>query len=218
MYLNKNQYRIFFNFFVKQPYNFILLFLLLSVCILYYSYYFDINIINISIAKGMSFYHKIESNPTEKNNFIWYQNYSLGISIQYPNKWIKTSYSPSEGNRLVTFSNNGYPFIRVIVGIENLDSNMTSLDYTHKQINKLSIFNNSNNVFNITSLAHKPANEIVYRSYQPYIIPGGQLKNMKIWTIVNNKAYSIQYTTDPSNYYSYLPIVKKMVATFEILK
>ncbi|MEO1762883.1 MAG: serine/threonine protein kinase, partial [Cyanobacteria bacterium J06629_18] len=67
---------------------------------------------------------------------------------------------------------------------------------------------------NSTTLAFKPAYQIIYTWQDEE--NNLDLKNLQIWTLQGNKAYILTYTAQKDNYDKFMPIVEKMIKTFEI--
>jgi hypothetical protein len=49
------------------------------------------------------------------------------------------------------------------------------------------------------------------------VFDAGGKRYMGVVTIEKNKAYQVMYVAEPSKYDSYLPIVQKMLDSFEII-
>lgn len=166
------------------------------------------------------------TNLTNTNNsFLTYLNPTDGIKIQYPSYWrvsqtglrdntnIVAFYSPLE-NLSDTFSEH------VIVSLTEYSQNMPLNDYSN-------LVNSVIRAPGVTVLDSKlisltdgnPAQTIVFIP-PPSGISSTLLKPevMLIWTVKANKVYTISYNADSPNYSKYLPIVEKMVESFEITK
>jgi hypothetical protein len=44
-----------------------------------------------------------------------------------------------------------------------------------------------------------------------------EVKVMQTWTVVGNKAYDLVYTSLPTKYKEYLPIIEEIIDSFEIV-
>ena len=78
--------------------------------------------------------------------------------------------------------------------------------------------NYSNIEYNRTSLAGNNAFNVSYTfPKQDHNSPENkEYKIIQIWTIKNDKAYTITYMTEKSRFLQYLPTINKMINSFEI--
>jgi serine/threonine-protein kinase len=82
---------------------------------------------------------------------------------------------------------------------------MTLNDYTNIQINSTEeqVLDS-----NTTVLANLPAHEIVFTNLG--------IKTMQIWTIKDDKVYTITYTAEEEDFQNDLQVAKMMIESFEI--
>jgi serine/threonine-protein kinase len=82
---------------------------------------------------------------------------------------------------------------------------MTLNDYTNIQINSTEeqVLDS-----NTTVLANLPAHEIVFTNLG--------IKTMQIWTIKDDKVYTITYTAEEEDFQNDLQVAKMMIELFEI--
>jgi eukaryotic-like serine/threonine-protein kinase len=155
----------------------------------------------------------------DNNNFLTYQDSTLGIKIDYPLGWIHELHP---GN-LVTFlaslesDSNTYP-AGLGITIQHLGSGNTSLnEITKVQIKNLT---QSHPDFKLTEstnsiLAGNTAHKIVFSATD-------NMKHkrtaMQIWTLKGDNAYLITYKAEPGKYPKYLPTIQKMIDSFQIIK
>jgi hypothetical protein len=160
---------------------------------------------------------------TATSNFLTYINPILGIQIQYPSNWSVTenSYNPqAENNAIVGFfaqsktsselgnisgvSGSFVPYLDIYV----FDSKNMSFDkIIDGTLNKFR--NNENFVINeskpYTVKDNHPAHMLVYDA----IVGGDEFfKKMQV--------YSMSFTSQHALFSNYLPLVQKMVSSFEI--
>ncbi len=150
-------------------------------------------------------------------NFLTYENGSYGVRIKYPQEWTKTE--GAMGTVVVFLSpkqNDSDPFqenLNIIV--QNLPASTTLNVVTEETINQVKqLIQNATIIESTdTTLAGVPAYKIVYsgkmREYT--------LKWIQIWTVKNNKMYSITYTAEINSYSYYLDVIQKMIDSFEII-
>jgi eukaryotic-like serine/threonine-protein kinase len=146
---------------------------------------------------------------TNKDSFETYSNPTFGIRIQYPPDWGRLDLSFLGNDSLdIDF----YPLedvsqaIAVKVQAKTLPSqNVTIGDYTRMQINYTEeqlLESNS------TTLAGLPAHEIVFTDLG--------LKTMQIWTIKDDKVYTITYVAEEEDFQGDLQIAERMIKSLEI--
>jgi serine/threonine-protein kinase len=162
------------------------------------------------------------SPTTAPSNFVNYENSSFGLKFQSPSSWSKVEISSPRliDIKFISLSNTSDKFPTTIdIAIEKNLGNITSLDqYAHVADETL---NTSFSSFNMstsgsTFLAGFPAIERVF-DYK-LTIPEVLLKARQIFTIHNNMAYVITYTSEATRYSNYLPIFGKIVDSFQITK
>jgi eukaryotic-like serine/threonine-protein kinase len=165
------------------------------------------------------------------SNFLTYNNPILGIQIQYPSDWsvIENSYNPeAENNTIVGFfaqsktsselgnisgvSGSFVPYLDIYV----FDSKNMSLDkIIDGTVNKFR--NNENFVINESKpfavTGNHPAHVLVYDA----IVGGDEFfRKMQVYVMSGDKIYLISFTSQHALFSNYIPIVQKMVSSFEI--
>lgn len=169
------------------------------------------------------------SSNTTAINIRTYENRIFGIKIQYPDTWsarpylynklgnntVVGFYSPSKtasqlGN-ISGVSGQFVPYLDIFV----FDSKNISLDkIIDARIKRME--NNSDIVIDskpITIKGNNPAYLLIYST-----ITGGDefFKKMQVYTVFNNKVYLITFTAQEALFSDYLPVVQKMIDSFEI--
>jgi hypothetical protein len=168
------------------------------------------NIFTISISKVIA-----------QNDYLEYKNIGEGIRIQYPSNWkashsnlqdytnIVTFYSPLE-NITDTFPEN------VEISIIPFAANITLEDYNTRVAKGLGISPELRlKESNFTILGGKPGYRILVSSESNNTQLGFNI--LRTWMVEDNKVYSITYTANSTRYNAYLPIVEKMIDSFEII-
>ncbi|HSA72461.1 MAG TPA: PsbP-related protein [Nitrososphaeraceae archaeon] len=169
------------------------------------------------------------TNNLASTNFLNFTNPVFGIKIQYPDTWsargyqynIKANntvvgfYSPSKtasqlGN-ISGVSGQFVPYLDIFV----FDSKNMSLD---RIINgRMSrIQNNTDTILETKAYTLKgnlPAHMLIYTT-----IAGGDefFKKMQVYTVSGNKVYLITYTAQEALFSVYMPVIKKMIDSFEL--
>jgi hypothetical protein len=165
------------------------------------------------------------------SNFLTYNNPILGIQIQYSSDWsvIENSYNPkAENNTIVGFfaqsktsselgnisgvSGSFVPYLDIYV----FDSKNMSFDkIIDATVNKFR--NNENFVINeskpYTVKGNHPAHMLVYDA----IVGGDEFfRKMQVYSMFGSKIYVLSFTSQHALFSNYIPIVQKMVSSFEI--
>jgi serine/threonine-protein kinase len=168
------------------------------------------------------------TNITEQNPFLPYENTTYGIKIQYPAGYgwqLALSNQTSEDNvynYIVAFRS---PLDRVSdsvvetvnIAMENLppEENIKLDAYSTLQISQLmqSATNFDLKELTPTVLAGIPAYKIVYSETLQQV----PLQVMQVWAIKDNKTYILTYIAEAPKYSTYLPVVQKMIDSFEFI-
>jgi serine/threonine-protein kinase len=159
------------------------------------------------------------SSINNNNNFLTYQDNTLGIKIDYPTGWIHELHADG----LVTFlpglegNTNTYP-AGLGITVEHLKSkNMPLSEITKIQIKNLTQNHSDFRLLESTDfrLAGNMAYKIVFTATDSM---KHERKAMQIWTVKGDKAYLITYKAEPEQYSKYLPTIQKMVDSFQFIK
>lgn len=156
-----------------------------------------------------------------------YENTAYGIRLQYPSDWSVQQLNASGTLiNIATFVSptgpNSNPTAEVTIYMDRLHNSTTNLDnYAHfvaftDYENRPSDFHGFRLLelnTNSSILAGKPAYTLI-ATYELH--SSGLQKLMEIGTIIGDKAYSVQYIADASQYAEYLPIVQKMIGSLVI--
>jgi len=170
---------------------------------------------------------KIALAQTNDGNFLKYESPTYGFKIQYPSNWEKLEFTQGieeeHRNIVVNFlspaggASNAFREY-LIIEVRNLTSQDTSLgQYIDTQISlrqALPNFSLSEST-PISLTGGYPAHKIIYTYSNPIV---GITKAMEILTIKHDKLYFLSYSGDATKYGIYLPIVQKMIDSFQITK
>jgi serine/threonine-protein kinase len=158
------------------------------------------------------------SSPKDNNNFLTYQDSTLGIKIDYPAGWAQELHVGG----LVTFltmlesDTNTYP-AGLAVKIQNLASKNTSLnEITRVQIKNLTQNHPDFKLIESTKsmLAGIVAHKIIFIATDN---SGHERKAMQIWALKGDRAYLLTYKAQPDEFSHYLPLVQKMIDSFQFI-
>jgi eukaryotic-like serine/threonine-protein kinase len=176
----------------------------------------------------------LNNNNTTNSKFSVYDNDNLRIKISYPSEWNPTLKRSSSNFTFIEFVQNmsnstGHqqhtPLSSFItLSIENIsDVTTRTLDSLTKQ--NLAIANQTLSNFqliesNKTAFGDSPANRIIYTFIDPSTRASStsQFQSMNIWTIKGDNIYTLSYSQPTSEYGRYIPIVQRMIESFEIIK
>jgi hypothetical protein len=166
-----------------------------------------------SSSPSSSLIKKIEQNNIIIGKFVTCELPAYGVRISYPSNWAKIEQG-LKGKTFVMFKSpkeDPSDIISDSVGIALFDIPKVELDqFMNGVMNNLKMKNPDLSVIESTptKLAGKDAHKVVY-----YL--RGK-KHMTIITRKENKAYQVMYVAEPAKYDTYLPIVQKMIDSFEI--
>ena len=146
---------------------------------------------------------------TAELNFVPYSNPTFGIRTEYPADWGRLDLSFLLNNSAdIDFypldDTSGAQAVKIQVDTLPLQ-NMTLDDYTNIQINSTEKQLLDSNT---TVLANLSAHEIVFTNLG--------IKTMQVWTIKDDKVYTITYTAEEEDFQNDLQVAKMMIESFEI--
>jgi hypothetical protein len=161
-----------------------------------------------------------QSNNTNINKTLTYENRDFGIKMQYPSNWVK-----QQDNLLlhtiVAFllvHENIYDFTNTTLAeldlrVYNAPQNETSAKLNIGQINTQGQVIMGSYKNDTTSVGGLPALKIIN-----YYFGDVSQKEMQVWTFIPNKHVLVEllYVAQPSKYSVYLPIVEKMIGSVGI--
>ena len=172
------------------------------------------NIIVIIVLAPLLFPH---DQALAQEQFLTYEDITTGISIQFPSNWEKSV----NLNNFVIFRAPPETDTRVYpaalgLKIQELTSQNVSLqEVTKVQMSELKKTNPDLELSESTSttLAGKPAHKVAFSATDNNQV---QRKALQLWTVIDNKAILITYKAQPDKYSSYLPIIEKMIDSFQV--
>ncbi len=156
------------------------------------------------------------SQAVAQDHFLTYEDTTLETSIQFPSNWEK-----SVVDNFITFRAPPETDTRVYpaalgLKIQELTSKRVPLqEITAVQMSELkkTIPNLKLSESTSDTLAGRPAHKVVFTALDNKQV---ERKAMQIWTVIDNKAILITYKAEPDKYSSYLPIIKRMINSFQV--
>jgi hypothetical protein len=164
-----------------------------------------------------------QSIQAQGGKYETYNNDEFGISFSYPSSWTEEP-DPNEGILAIFYAplqDDSDIFAENFnVAVEELSSSSYPLDvYSDNALDQLkSSFQN----FRIehlnanSSLSDYPAYYIDYTYTTPTAQGIMKLKNLQIWTMVDDKAYTFTFGAQPLEFESYMPTIEKVIDSIEI--
>jgi hypothetical protein len=160
---------------------------------------------------------------TTPANLLTYQNSTFGIKIQYPSNWEKQENGTRQDTQtdIVTFLSpviNSRANLDVSIDDISGEKGISLTQYANQNIADLNqslpdaklIASNTNNVV----IAGLPAYRMVYTSADGNTI----LKTMEIGAMKGDKVYILTYEAAMQEYAKYLPVIQRMIDSFQITK
>jgi hypothetical protein len=167
-----------------------------------------------------------EQQQQQEMEWLLYENATYAVRMLYPSTWTQQDTAVGD-DRFILVSDffspeeaEGY-FASVTIGLDNmppstnLEANLNeSIDNSMQDpaVRDFQVLSSSTEDF---TLAGMPA----YSFESSYTDPEfGPQYVLTVETVVDNKGYSIQYFADAPIYEKYLPIVERMIESFEIMQ
>lgn len=146
---------------------------------------------------------------TDTTNFTTYENPTFGIRIQYPSDWGRLDLSFLGASADIDFypldDTSGAKDVRIQV--KTLPSqNMTLEQYTNTQIKSIEgqILES-----NATTLAGMEAHQLIFTNIG--------LKTMQVWTLQDDKVFTITYVAEEEEFENDLQVARRMIESFGII-
>ena len=149
---------------------------------------------------------------TAELDFVPYSNPTFGIRTEYPADWGRLDLSFLLNNSAdIDFypldDTTGSKHIRIQAETILSAQNMTLEQYSNERINSTEgqiLGSNS------TALSGLPAREIVFTSMD--------LRTMQVWTVKDDRVYTISYIAPEEDFQNDLLIAKRMIESFQIIE
>jgi hypothetical protein len=186
---------------------------------------------------GRNMLHLQTTSNNINNNYSFFSTYTntkYDIKLQYPYNWVieaddyPNGAAGQAGILITSFYlpdvNNGLPFFRI--GTNDLTKEFPNLQkvsinqylnrsLTHKNSTGFPGFSLIQADTNTRRLVNNPAYTIVWTYTHPTY---GMRKSIEIATILGSRAYFVDYTAAAANFSKFLPVVEKMVESFQKTK
>ena len=148
---------------------------------------------------------------TTEPNFVPYSNPKFGIRTEYPADWgrLDLSFLQNDSADIDFYpldDTSGSKHIRIQVETIPSAQNMTFEQYSNA---KISSAEGQSLETNSTTLADLPAREIVFTN--------AGLKTMQVWTIKDDKVYTITYEAGEEDFQNDLLVAQRMIESFQII-
>lgn len=165
-------------------------------------------------------------NSSARPTMLPYANALNGISMLYPSDW-QPSTSGLAFPQLIRFYSplqNLSDFIpaQVTVGVTKYANNGITLPQYTSFI--LTLLNQSKDQKQLTidnsnpvTVAGNPGYRVTFTS-SASSNSTSELRTMQLWTVVDNKLYTISYVAEPSKFITYLPKVTQMLGSLKIIR
>ncbi|MBH8562340.1 protein kinase [Nostoc sp. CENA67] len=150
-------------------------------------------------------------------NFLNYENSNYGIKIKYPEDWARQDIPNPITQELVTFlspkqSDTDQFQEQLTISVEDFSNTLDESKNLFIQEIKNTVSESKILDASETTLANKRANQLIFTGKD------GEktLKNLQVWTLMDNKIYIITYTAAIDDYDRFLQTAEKMIKSFEI--
>lgn len=152
-------------------------------------------------------------------NFVTYQNPVQGVKMQYPSSWMVSQNGLRDFNDVVGFFapfgniSDLFPG-RLILSIKHYSENITLDEYNNLVNNSLKQPTVQIKESSPSTLAGNPAHRTVFLA-APGIAPF-PIETLLVWMVKGNNVYTISFNSEPEKFPTYVPIVQKMIDSFEV--
>ncbi|MEM6611487.1 MAG: protein kinase [Cyanobacteria bacterium P01_C01_bin.72] len=160
-----------------------------------------------------------EKNQEPKIELSSYENYSQGFRVDYPSSWSKQNRDDFFATGVVFFS----PLVsdadqfkeRVSILVENLPGDVSLAEYTQQSLDEIKQLSDPNiGAAQTITLGDDEGRQIAYQGEEN----GSPVKRIQSWSVNGDRAYVVTYTARPGDYESYLPMVERMIESFETIE
>ncbi|MDQ3968065.1 MAG: hypothetical protein M3275_06685 [Thermoproteota archaeon] len=183
--------------------------------------------IAMSLLGGLSVGIAYAQFQPQQGEWTLYQNVTYGVSMLYPSNWTQQNSTGGEEDRFIYVSDffspeeaDGY-FAQVTVVIDSMPNATNIESYRNQSIDsyrqdpEFQEFQLLSSTIGNFTLAGMPAYsfEIAYTDLE-----FGPQNGLEVGRIFDNRVYYIQYYADTPIYQKYLPVVERMIESFQIMQ
>jgi serine/threonine-protein kinase len=183
--------------------------------------------IAMSLLGGLSVGIAYAQFQPQQGEWTLYQNVTYGVSMLYPSNWTQQNSTGGEEDRFIDVSDffspeeaDGY-FAYVTVVIDSMPNTTNIESYRNQSIDsyrqdpEFQEFQLLSSSIGNFTLAGMPAYsfEIAYTDLE-----FGPQNVLEVGRIFDNRVYYIQYFADTPIYQKYLPVVERMIESFQIMQ
>jgi eukaryotic-like serine/threonine-protein kinase len=183
--------------------------------------------IAMSLLGGLSVGIAYAQFQPQQGEWSLYQNATYGVSMLYPSNWTQQNSTGGEEDRFIYVSDffspeeaDGY-FAYVTVAIDSMPNTTNIESYRNQSIDiyrqdpEFQEFQLLSSTIGNFTLAGTPAYsfEIAYTDLE-----FGPQNLLEVGRLLDNRVYYIQYFADPPIYHKYLPVVERMIESFQIMQ
>jgi len=171
-----------------------------------------------SLFAGLGLGHYYQSKNPEAIKLSLYENSDQGFKIDYPEAWSQQKRDDFISSGVIFISpleNDADTFEEeVSISIEEISADMSLAEYTDESIAEIKKLSDPGvGAAQRITLGKDEARQVVFYGLEN----GHPVRRMQAWSIKNNRAYVITYTAAPDTYDSYLPVIKKMMKSFQAI-
>ena len=168
-----------------------------------------------SLSTKLSSYNNT-AGSTPNNTFSTFQNSSaLGMTIKYPNNW-KTALANNSALVLMPPPDRDNFSEILVVAMFGINNNVNVNQLSDQAIKNYGALYNDFYILDLKPISFqgKPAYLLLYVYTNP---TAGKIVTMNIGIKAGNKAYIISFSAEQQEYYTFMPIIKKMINSFHLV-
>jgi eukaryotic-like serine/threonine-protein kinase len=148
-------------------------------------------------------------------DLVTYKDPSFNIKLDYPETWAKQKRDEIFFKGIILIPDKNFDDNNLSINIEELPETTISLaQYTDEAVSAIKKYSETKNLVG-------PINDTVASSQGARVTfstveNGKEFKKLQVWTLRQNKAYTITYTAEPERFDRFKDDVEKTIESFEI--
>jgi eukaryotic-like serine/threonine-protein kinase len=171
----------------------------------------------LAISIGIWYYITFFKPSLAPENFVTYENSSVGIKMKYPQSWERRNLDNFITGEVVEFVSSKQSDAdkfqeKLTISVENFSGTLEDFSDTSTKDIKNHLVKPQINQPRETTLANKLAYKLIYTGNDG----GNHLKSMEIFTLKGDKAYVITYTAARDSYNDFIQTAETMIKSFEM--